>query len=277
MEKNVTVVSVAFNSFDVVPDMAQSLPENAQLVIVDNGDDDGLRAWARGQGHRLIVSEVNLGFGGACNLGAAEAETEFLLFLNPDARIDSGALDVLLDAAVSYPEASAFGPQFLKHPEDRYKVRPSKILKRGVFAPRWSQPTEPTVVPSLNGAGILVRRAAFEAIGGFDDNIFLFFEDDDISLCLTEHCGPLMYIPGSRFFHAIGGSTAPSEALVEFKAYHYIRSYIYAMGKHGRRLPWLRGLMNALRQKLSMRNIYSAERRADARGRWKGVWSLFRA
>lgn len=271
MEKKVTVVSVAFNSFEVLPEMAESLPRYASLSIVDNGADDGLRDWAEAQGHRIIVPGKNLGFGSACNLGAKDAETPYLLFLNPDARIEKGALDVLLAAAGSAPLAVAFGPQFIQHKNDVYKVRPSKVLKRSIFAPRWTQPTEPTEVPSLNGAAMLVRRDSFEKINGFDDEIFLYFEDDDISLRLAKECGPLLYIPEAKFFHAIGGSSVSSTQLVELKAYHYAQSYIYTMKKHGRQFSRTRGLLRALRRWVSVRNVYSAERRADARGCWRGT------
>lgn len=271
----VTVVTVAYNSFDVLPDMAQSLPDGCPLIVVDNGPNDGLRDWAHKAGHHLMLPEENLGFGRACNLGAAAARTEFLLFLNPDARLTKDALPRLLDAARRNPQAPAFGPTFEDASGAPYKVRPSKILKRGLFAPRYFQPTSETKVPSLNGAGMLVRRAAFESIGGFDDNIFLFFEDDDISLSLSKQVGPLIYVPEAQVHHAIGGSSPETPALLEFKAYHYTRGYIYTMGKHGRHLPRTRVALSLLTRLLSPKTFRSPEKRATLRGRLRGLLSSF--
>ena len=270
----VSVVSVAYNSMAVLPEMAASLPKGVELIIVDNGPDDGLRDWAKEAGHKLLVPGENLGFGGGCNLGAREAKSEFIFFLNPDARVTDGAIELMLAQAKERPDASAFGPQFGVTLQDRYKVRPSKILRRGFFAKRYTRPEVPTEVPSLNGAGIFARRSAFEAIGGFDERIFLFFEDDDISLRLSKEWGPLIYVPDARVLHAIASSSPSSLELVEFKAYHYLRGYVYTLSKHGRSVPKLRGFLNVLRRFVSMRNFSSDERRADAKGRWRGFLSI---
>lgn len=274
LSSTVTVVSVAYNSMGVLPEMAASLPSGVDLVIVDNGPDDGLRDWAREAGHHVIVPGQNLGFGAGCNLGAKGVKSDFIFFLNPDARVTEGALNLMLEQAAAHPGASAFGPQFGVTLEDRYKVRPSKILWRGFFAKRYTRPDVPTAVPSLNGAGILARRAAFEAIGGFDERIFLFFEDDDISLRLSQDVGPLIYVPQARVLHAIASSSPSSLELVGFKAFHYMRGYVYTMSKHGRSVPRLRGCLNVLRRFVSIRNLSSAERRADAFGRLRGLMSI---
>ncbi|WP_370230799.1 glycosyltransferase family 2 protein [Cognatishimia sp.] len=273
-QPSVSVVSVAYNSVGVLPDMAASLPAGVDLIVVDNGPDDGLRAWAEHAGHKVIVPGENLGFGGGCNLGARDVQSDFIFFLNPDARLMEGALETLLKQAGKHPNASAFGPQFGVTVQNRYKVRPSKILWRGFFAKRYTRPDVPTPVPSLNGAGILVRRDAFEAIGGFDERIFLFFEDDDISLRLAAKQGPLIYVPEARVLHAIASSSPSSLELVEFKAYHYLRGYVYTLSKHGRSVPKLRGCLNVVRRFISLRNLSSAERRADARGRFRGLASI---
>lgn len=273
-QPSVSVVSVAYNSVGVLPDMAASLPAGVDLIVVDNGPDDGLRAWAEHAGHKVIVPGENLGFGGGCNLGARDVQSDFIFFLNPDARLMEGALETLLKQAGKHPNASAYGPQFGVTVQDRYKVRPSKILWRGLFAKRYTRPDVPTPVPSLNGAGILVRRDAFEAIGGFDERIFLFFEDDDISLRLAAKQGPLIYVPEARVLHAIASSSPSSLELVEFKAYHYLRGYVYTLSKHGRSVPKLRGCLNVFRRFVSLRNLSSAERRADARGRFRGLVSI---
>jgi len=272
----VTVVTVAYSSIDVLPDMAASLPPGVPLVIVDNGPDDGLRAWAKARGHRLILPGRNLGFGAACNRGADAAGTEFVFFLNPDARLTPDALPALLEAADRHPDCPAFGPAILRGDGSVFRVNASRIpapRDRLIPPPR---PETETPLHSLNGAAILARRAAFAAVGGFDEAIFLYFEDDDLTLRLSDRFGPLLYVPQAQVTHASAGSTPPTPALARFKGYHYARSQILVMAKHGRRWPRLRGLVSSARRLISARNLTRPEKWNDARGRWQGSLSVWR-
>ncbi|MGV6846770.1 MAG: glycosyltransferase family 2 protein [Marinibacterium sp.] len=274
ISERVTVITVAFGSLDVLPDMAGSLPEGTRLIIVDNGTDDGMRAWAAAAGHEVIVPGGNIGFGAACNQGAARAQTEFLFFLNPDARVAPGAIAALVDAADRHPEAAAFGPEIRRGDGSVFSVNPSIILPRRTRGPRGLRPKSEVERPSLNGAAIFVRRTAFEQVGGFDPEIFLYFEDDDLTLRLAAEAGKLIYVPAAQITHASGGATTPSPALSRFKGYHYARSHILVLRKHGRALPWLRGAAGALRRVLSLRFLTSESKRADALGRVAGTWSM---
>lgn len=113
MSSRVTIVTVCYNSLEVLPEMLASVPAGTRVVLVDNvsSDRDALSALAQSHGATLVLNDENLGFGRACNIGAAEAETEFLLFLNPDAALQKGAIDALLQAAEDNPDASGFNPR----------------------------------------------------------------------------------------------------------------------------------------------------------------------
>ena len=272
----VSVITVAYSSFDVLPAMAASLPADVPLIIVDNGPDDGLRDWARAAGHTLLLPGRNLGFGAGCNLGAEAAESEFLFFLNPDARAEPQTLPALLDAAARHPDCAAFGPAILKENGEIFRVNAPRILPR---RQRYKIPARPTTeirLQSLNGAAIFARAQAFHAVGGFDPEIFLYFEDDDLTLRLSERFGPLIYVPSARVTHASAGSTPPSPELSRFKGYHYARSQIRVMGKLGQRWPHLRGLISAARRLVSIRNLTRPDKRHDALGRWRGAVSAWR-
>lgn len=271
----ITAISVAYNSAVILPGLVDSLPATLPLVIVDNGPDDGMRAWATARGITVHASPTNLGFGSGCNLGAAHAETEFLLFINPDARLDPGALDQLLAAAARHPQAAAFGPVMVDDTgRARYK-RNSYLLPCASKPPRAPGPDD-RVVGVLSGAVIMVRSAAFQAVGGFDPAIFLYFEDDDLALRLTKSCGPLILVPAARARHALGRSSTLSPSLSRFKGYHWARSRIHIGRKHGRTLPWLAGFWDALSHLLSTRSWTDAEHRNEALGRLSGALSILR-
>lgn len=268
---SVLAVSVAYNSVEVLPTMASSLPDGVRLVVVDNGPEDGARDWATANGHLLVTPRENVGFGPACNLGAAAAGSDFILFINPDARLGDGALHALLGAASAHPAAVAFGPEIQRADGSVFRYRPSILLGRRAARKYPARPKKLCQVPSLNGACFLCRRDAFERVGGFDDNIFLYFEDDDLSLRLSEQEGPLLYVPAAKVFHASGGSTPEGPSLACFKGYHYSLSHAYILRKRGYRLPRLRAMASVVRRMVSARMIKSSSYRSYAIGRWKGI------
>lgn len=272
---SISAISIAYSSMTVLPGMAASLPVDIPLVLVNNGPDDGIVAWAAARSIRLLTPAQNLGFGTACNLGAAGATSDFLLFLNPDARLDPDALAQLLQAARLHPDASAFGPVLINAAgRPRYK-RNSYLLPRAQKPPR-DPGTANRSVAVLSGAVLLVRRAAFEQVKGFDPNIFLYFEDDDLSLRLSQSAGPLILVPMARAHHAAGTSSPPSPGLSQFKGFHWARSRIYVGRKHGLRLPWLSGLWDGLSHLASPKSWTDATHRAEAIGRIKGALSIRR-
>jgi N-acetylglucosaminyl-diphospho-decaprenol L-rhamnosyltransferase len=240
VQPRITVISVAYHSAAVLPAMLASLPPGTPTIIVDNAsaDADALPAGT-------IRNARNLGFGAACNIGAARAGTEFLFFLNPDARLEPGALDALLAAADAHPEAVAFNPRIIQgDPPRPFFRRRSDLLPRSAFLPR-GIPEADCAVPVLHGSALLVRRAAFEALGGFDERLFLYYEDDDLSVRLAA-LGPLRWVHGAVVRHISEASSQGVPGLAAFKARQMARARIYAMRKHGRAWPLLRTLGTGL-------------------------------
>jgi len=131
----ITIVTVCHNSMAVLPVMLDSIPLGVAVILVDNAsqDTDALQALADAQGARLILNTDNAGFGVACNQGAAQAQTEFLLFLNPDAALQSGALDAFLASVQAHPEASAFNPRISDGQGRQSFRRGSKIIPKERF------------------------------------------------------------------------------------------------------------------------------------------------
>lgn len=276
-EHRVTVISVSCDSLAVLPRMLSSLGDDADCVIVDNAstDQDALASLARAYGAHLICNTENLGFGVACNIGAAATKAEFLFFLNPDAELEKGALAALLKAADSYLDAIAFNPAITASNGKPYFKRRSVLLRRTENLPRgW--PDANQQVPVLTGAALFARRAAFEAVNGFDPQIFLYHEDDDLALRMRAQCGSLMFVRGARVMHDAGNSTERSPQSAAFKAFHMGRSRVYAMRKHGLTGAALKTLMPAFAQLISPITLLSARKRAKQKAFLKGVISALR-
>lgn len=268
---DVTIVTVTFNSAKVVSDLVASVPAGVKVVLVDNGsrDIDALLA-LQNEWVTVLANGSNLGFGAACNRGAAHASTEFIFFVNPDARLEVATLDALLAAAERYPKAAAFNPAILDDRGRHYFKRSSTLLPRRDYMPRgW--PSEDTVVKVLSGAAIFIRKSVFERIAGFDENIFLYHEDDDLSLRLREH-GDLMFIRAAELMHIGGAGSARSPEVAALKAWHMGRSRVYALRKHGFCCPFYRSLAVACWQLLSPLVWFSKRKRAKQVAFLKGIW-----
>ena len=255
--------------------MLTSIPEGTPIVLVDNAstDTDALQKLANSHGANLLLSADNLGFGPACNLGAANAETEFLLFLNPDAELQPNALEALLEGAGRHPNASAFNPRIVDSKGKQSfrrgsKIRPKERLKGPI-------PTSDSTVSILAGSAIFVRRSLFEEIGGFDTEIFMYHEDDDLSLRLREH-GPLMYCHNAEVVHLSGHGSPRLPQVAAFKAYYSARSRVYTLGKYGHPRPKLNTLLAAMLRVIGFDMLLSKRKRAKNFGYMRGAISALK-
>ena len=267
---DITIVTVAFNSAEPLRGMLETVPSKVSVIIVDNAsqDVDDLRTVAdEFPNSKIITATENLGFGGACNLGAAEARSEYILFLNPDTRLENGALETLLAAAKTFPSASAFNPKLIDDDgRIRYK-RHNHLLPRARKMPR-GMGDGPFDVCVLVGAAIFVSRANFEKVSGFDPAIFLYFEDDDISVRLEKQCGPLMIVPAAVVTHARGESSGSSTTMSAFKSWHFGYARVYTTVKHRRPFARTSSLVTALRKLLNLAMLSDGAERA---GRWANL------
>ncbi len=269
---DVTIITVAYSSMAVLPGMAASLPADVPLVVVDNSRDPVLADWAMGRDLKLIQTPSNLGFGTACNLGARGLQSEFLLFLNPDARLVPGCLDQLLAVAKLNPSCPALAPVLCDVTgEISYKWR-THLLRKCPPQPK-ILPDHALEAPMLSGAAMLVRRAAFEAVGGFDERIFLYYEDDDLSIRLTAAFGPLLLVPQAMVTHAAGTSSPASDAMTRFKWFHWQKSRVYAEAKHGRPFARSRSLAAGIGRLALPRNWKDRTQRIKSLARLHGAWA----
>ncbi|MFZ2468744.1 glycosyltransferase family 2 protein [Parvibaculum sedimenti] len=232
-ERNINVIIVTFNSAAVVRDAVRSLPRGMNVIVVDNASADQSVLVAGAEGARCITCDSNIGFGRASNLGAARSSAEFILFLNPDAVLGEHALEAMYRAAMRFPDAAIVGPRLIDG-EGRTCLRYSSIL-HPLSDDALNAPCEPEGVccmPLLTGAALLCRRSAFEQVGGFDENIFLYYEDDDLCLRLRRAGWSLLYEPEAEVFHGSGRSSPQTSAIARFKSAQRLLSRFYIAKKY---------------------------------------------
>lgn len=226
-----------------------------EVVVVDNGSTDGSldAAAAAFPRVRIIRNERNLGFGAANNRGWRSCRGKLVLFMNTDVVLGSGTLERLRDVLAEAPSVGAAGPALLQAP-GIYQVSCGKkstfwreLFRKSLLNRRLRRTAGRgrTVrsVDWVSGAFLLARREALEAVGGFDEKFFLYFEDIDLCLRIKTAGWKVVYAPGAPSFHE-GGASAAAAPLRN--RYEYRKSQILFYRKHNSALS-LALLKNYLR------------------------------
>lgn len=215
-----------------------------EVIVVDNASSDGSAEMVRREFPqvRLLALDENVGFGGANNRGAAIAGGEKLLLLNSDAWLADGALERLAAALDAAPRGAAAAAE-LYYPDGRRQfawapetgVWGEAVQKlRNRFEDRaFCHRPPPRLLAPLCGPGwlsaacLLVDREAFDAVGGFDEEIFLYFEDVDLCRRLRRAGWGLLVVPGAVAYHVKGGSRPSERGEIEYR-----RAQLYYYRKH---------------------------------------------
>jgi GT2 family glycosyltransferase len=208
--------------------LARSTHPALQVVVVDNGSEDGTADAVAAAHPRVDVvrSEVNLGFAGGNNLGLARARAlgaEQVLVLNNDVEVEPDTVATLAAAAQRLPRAGALNPKIL------FADPPGHIWFAGAsFDPRrgyngrqrgYGRPDGPELdglweTGRSCGAAMLVPRAALDLVGDFDEELFLYSEDTDWSLRALAAGLRLYVVAEARVTHLVsasaGGESSPA-------------------------------------------------------------------
>lgn len=231
----VTAIVVAFDSAHALPDCLDALrTERVPVVVVDNASTDASIAIAEEKGARVLRNARNQGYGRANNIGVRAAETEFVLVVNPDVTVGEGAVVALVDAARRYPDAALFAPQIVE-PSGRVFFQPRSLLAKHLTNPggKLVLPEGEACAPFFSGACFLMRRDVFLRLGGFDEKIFLFYEDDDLCRRVADAGAALVYVPRAVVRHGRGRSSGPKPGLVFKSRWHQAWSRAYVSRKYG--------------------------------------------
>lgn len=185
-----------------------------ETILVDNGSTDASVELVRtSYPHaRVIETGTNLGFAGGNNAGARQARGEWIAFLNNDTIADEAWLARLWSAQQSHPGFALItsrlvflhDPSILDSAGDGY-LRAGGAFKHGHGADAASLPASREVFGACGGA-FMIRRDAFEALGGFDDRFFMVYEDVDLSYRARLRGWRVWYAADAIVRHAGSGS-----------------------------------------------------------------------
>jgi GT2 family glycosyltransferase len=187
-----------------------------EIVVVANGTSPaGLRALETHQDIVLVRSKANLGFAGGNNLAAEIARGDFLLFLNDDSTVESSCIEKLVVTTDGDPSIGAVGCRILN--ADGSLQEAGAVLwsdgstthaGRGL-PPGTNAYCDTRDVDYASANGILIRRAAWDAVGGFDEGYYpAYYEDVDLCMMMRRHGYRVVYEPRARLRHLESQSTS---------------------------------------------------------------------
>lgn len=285
------IIIVNWNTGTQLRECLNSIGKSAQtgfvfenVVIVDNRSSDsslnGLEEC--NLAHEIICNDVNRGFAAACNQGAKGSQADYLLFLNPDMLLNPDSLSVPVQY-LSAPENGDVGicgiqlvdqDGVIQRSCSRFPT-PRMLLAGGVgldrlagfrhlqpFMVEWDH-ARSAAVDHVIGAFFMVRRSVFEALGGFDERFFVYYEEVDFALRARKAGWKCFYLTGAQACHHGRGS---SESVRGDRLFYILRSRILFAFKHFGRGGALGVVLGALFPEFVARLLGSGLERS-----WQGV------
>ena len=240
----VSLIIVNYNACDrIVACVSSALSQVDEVIVVDNAsrDDSLAQLQAVFSGDRrlkIVRNRENLGFAAACNIGAEHSTCSYLFFLNPDCVLEPDSVKHLVWVLDDDPDVGMAGglllnPDGTEQAGGRRAIpTPWRSFVRAFglsrFAGRWPRlffdfhlhkqplPTHPIEVEAISGACMLLRRAAMQDVGRWDEGYFLHCEDLDFSMTLRRKGWKIMFVPDGRIFHDKGGCSRARPIFVEW-------------------------------------------------------------
>ncbi|HEV2676087.1 MAG TPA: glycosyltransferase family 2 protein [Aliidongia sp.] len=250
----IDVIIVNWNSGRHLADCLAALARNngkgliKSTIVVDNASSDDSLAVETSPDLPLVVDRVdeNLGFGRGCNRGAALGDADFLLFLNPDARVRPGALEAGLSALQNRRATGIVGLKLVDHAGETQEScstfpTASAVLARALaldrlpwlsrfraFLPK-AACIESRAVDQVMGACWFMPRPLFQALGGFDERFFMYYEDADLALRAMQAGRGSWFEISGEVEHIGGGS---SGAIPAKRLFYFLQSRFIFAKKH---------------------------------------------
>ncbi len=259
MQKNkevfFSIIIVNYESRDFLSNCLESidkfitpiLKENFEIIIVNNDKINLELKRNFSFDLEIIENNKNLGFGSASNQGAKNANLKYLFFLNPDTEFKNDSfvkvIEYIKNKESEKENIGILGIKILDIESNEVqdwscgnKTSLWNVISRNIFVKKLWEKNEITSVDWVTGAAMIVERKLFNDLNGFDDNFFMYFEDQDLCLRAKELKSEVVYFCFGEVFHW-GGKSWSEEKLQKVE---YYKSQDYFFEKHfGKWQSWV--------------------------------------
>ena len=223
-----SIIIVAYKNQSVLARCLNSIPKipSWEVIVIDN-------------------SKKNGGFAVGCNLGAAKATGDYLLFLNPDCVMSEKSVKVLIEHFSKYPSTGIVAPKIvnlMQQPQLSYSLQPTFISSIFVYSflgkylhflplvkNHWFDhkiASHMIQVGAVTGAAFIIRNSLFKKLKGFDEHFFMYWEDTDLCRrCLVDG-NTVVYEPSAVIMHE-GAASTPKNNQTVLRWFKQSRQYFF--------------------------------------------------
>ena len=231
--QNLTVVIVSFFSEDVIHDCIQSIPKDIKIIVVDNSNNSLFKETIEKKySNTTCILSKNVGMGSGNNLGLRHVLTDFAFILNPDVILKKKTIDEIIISSNNIPSFSVIAPLLDEENFPNFKPQNKKNLLE--------TNDQPFKVKSVDGFAMILnlkrinKLKNFENLKYFDENIFLYLENDDLCKRIIENKENIYIVPSSKIKH-LGASAVDKKYAHQIELsrnWHWVWSKFYFNKKH---------------------------------------------
>ena len=227
--QNLSVIIVSYKSEYVIENCINSIDSEIEIMVIDNSGDNQLKEKIENKykNVKFILSKENLGMGAGNNLGIKNTNKDFVLILNPDVTLEKSFMNEMILAS---KEIYNFG---IIAPLSDKSEYPNYTLKKGYNF----DPIKPFKVKSVDGYAMLLNLKKLKKIEDFyffDENFFLYLENEDLCKRLEKSDQDIYIVPKSRIHHLGGKAVDPKykNEIEYLRNWHWMWSKFYFNKKH---------------------------------------------
>jgi len=224
--QNLSVVIVTLKSEKIIHQCINSINQNIPIIVVEHSDNKNFKEELEQKYKNLkcILSKSNLGMGTGNNIGIKDANTEYVLILNPDVILEKNTIEELFLASKNLKEYTILAP--LEKNFANYGMTNNKILNKNLG-------DAPFKVDFVDGFAMVIKKNFFKE-KYFDENFFMYLENNDLCKRVISQGGSIYVVPRSRINH-LAARTVDQKFEYEIELsrnWHWIWSKFYFSKKH---------------------------------------------
>tara|TARA_B100000795_G_scaffold103138_1_gene76033 strand:+ start:187 stop:1038 length:852 start_codon:yes stop_codon:yes gene_type:complete len=264
MNNKITIVLISHKSRELILKFINNLSKNIQILVIENSSDFDLEKDIKQYKNVEIKFMKNNGYGCAINYARSYILTKYFFVFSPDIKnVDDKLINIFVEKAQIIKSFGALGPRFLNVTEKSHKQ--SNIKE------------EIGEINSISGSAMCFDKSVFDAIGGFDENIFLYFEETDYCMRAKKMGYKMYQINKMSVDHTRGANegvvktenTNEVKKLEKLYSWHFIWSKYYLLVKHHGKLFSLLYFMPILIRILFRINLYKFKKDIDKKEKYQ--------